>query len=160
MRSTLAPTRTTRRLVTFTVACSIVFTIGTALHNFVVIDTAVIEAMMREAGETDPAAAAPSFLLGFRIVGTAYILGNALGVVAIWKRRWWLLWTVLAVNVSQALGWIMIPPTMWSVVREQHGVIGLLPSAVTDGGAVILALVLLAVLVRHRTPWAQIRKDR
>lgn len=37
---------------------------------------------MRKVGEPDPAAATPSFLLGFRIVGTPYVLG----ILAIWKR--------------------------------------------------------------------------
>ncbi|GIG64400.1 hypothetical protein [Phytomonospora endophytica] len=159
MKSTLTPTPTTRRLVTFTVACSLAFTVGTALHNFAVIDTTFIEEMMRRAGETDPAAAAPAFTTGFRIVGTAYVLGNALGMLALWKRNWWLLWTVLAVNVSQSLGWFMIPSGMWSLAREEYGVAGLIPSVVTDGGAAVLALVLIVALVRHRTPWAQIRED-
>lgn len=95
------------------------------------------------------------FTTGFQIVGTGYILGNAAGLLAWWYRPAWLYWLVLAVNLTQGLGWLMIPADMWSVVRDRYGVAGVLPSAVTDGGAVLLALLLLAALVRYRRTWAR-----
>jgi hypothetical protein len=152
-----APSRWTRPLLLLTGICSIVFLIGTTLHNFVVVDTQLIEAMMREAGAEDPAGEAPGFTTGFRVVGCAYMLGNALGVLAFWSRATWLFWVVLGVNLTQGLGFVMIPGEMWSVASDRYGVAGILPSAVTDGGAALLTLVLLAALVRYRAPWAQER---
>lgn len=138
-----------------TAIASVVFTLGTALHNFAVIDAAVIEEMMRRAGGADPAGDAPGFTTGFRIVGTLYILGNAAGVLAWWRRPAWLYWVVLAVNLTQGLGWLMIPSEMWSVVADRYGLVGTLPSAVTDAGGALLALVLIGALVRYRRTWAR-----
>lgn len=135
---------------------SLVFAVGTALHNFAVIDVAVVEEMMRRAGGADPTGDAAGFTTGFRIVGTAYLLGNAAGILAWWHRPAWLYWLVLAVNLTQGLGWLFIPPDMWAVVRERYGTAGVLPSAVTDGGAVLLTLVLVGALVRYRRTWARV----
>lgn len=143
----------TRRLQLVVGLCSVVFTVGTALHNFAVIDVSVIEEMMRSAGGADPAGEAPGFTSGFRLVGSFYIAANAVGVLALWFRPRWLYWWVLAVNVTQGLGWVMIPPQMWSVAAEHHGAAAVLPSAVTDGGAVLLSIVLIVALVRHRAVW-------
>ena len=157
-RARLVPSRWTGPLTVFTAVCSIVFTLGTALHNFAVIDSGVIEEMMRRAGGADPAGDAPGFTTGFRIVGSIYIAGNAVGILALRSRASWLFWTVLTVNATQGLGWVMIPPQMWSVTYDRYGIAGVLPSAVTDGGGAVLALVLLATLVRYRTSWARLRR--
>ncbi|MEU6858580.1 hypothetical protein AB0B28_06885 [Glycomyces sp. NPDC046736] len=149
--------RTGRRMQVFIGVFAVVFTIGTALHNFLIIDTAVIEQMMREAGGADPAGDAPGFLSGFRVVGTVYIVANAVGIAALWARPKWLYWWVLAVNATQGLGWVMIPTVMWSVVADRYGPLGILPSAVTDGGAVVVAIVMIAVLVRSRAVWGMAR---
>ncbi|OPF84760.1 hypothetical protein VT50_0201800 [Streptomyces antioxidans] len=154
------PTSATRTLQVVTAVCSLLFALGSALHGFAVIDTSVIEEMMRRAGGADPAGDAPGFTTGFRIVGTVYVVGNALGVLALWSRSQVLYWWVLAVNVTQGLGWVMIPSEMWTVVSDRYGAWGVLPSAVTDGGAVVLSVVLLVALVRFRTPWAQRRAVR
>jgi len=153
----LAPSPVTRKLQIFTAGCSLIFAVGSALHGFAVVDTGLIEDMMRLAGGADPAGDAPGFTTGFRIVGTVYILGNALGVLALYSRSRALYWWILAVNVTQALGWVMIPAQMWTVVNSEYGIAGILPSAVTDGGAVIVSLVLLGALVAFRAPWAQRR---
>lgn len=151
------PSTWTRPLQILVGICSIVFTIGTTLHNFAVVDTQLIETMMREAGGDDPAGAAPGFTTGFRIVGCLYMLGNALGILAFWIRPAWLFWVVLAVNLTQGAGYFMIPPEMWTVAQDRYGVVGVLPSLVTDGGAAILTLILIVSLIRFRTTWARER---
>jgi hypothetical protein len=142
-----------RKLQIVVALCSIVFTIGTALHNFAIVDTRLIETMMRMEGGADPTGDAPGFTTGFRLVGCVYILGNALGVRTFWFRSRTVWWTVFAVNATQALGFVMIPSSMWTAVADRYGVAGLLPSAVTDGGGLLLALAMIAVMVRFRAPW-------
>ena len=128
---------------------------GTTLQNFAVVDAQLIETMMREAGGADPAGDAPGFTAGFRVVGGIYMLGNALGILAYWSRATWLFWVVLVVNATQGLSFVMIPPEMWTTALDRYGVPGLLPSAITDGGAAIVAVVPVVALVRYRSPWAQ-----
>lgn len=132
------PTAATRKMQVLVAICSLVFAAGSALHNFAVVDTQLVGDMMRMAGGADPVAAAPGFTTGFRVVGTVYIIGNALGVLALWSRARRLWWLVLAVNATQALGFALIPGEMWTAASDRYGVAGVLPSAVTDGGAVIL----------------------
>lgn len=156
--SVLTATPWTIRAQIIAGVCSLVFAIGSALHNFVIIDSSVIEEMMRAAGGTDPAGDAPGFTSGFRLVGDVYIAANAVGIAALWSRASWLYWWVLAVNVTQGLGWVMIPSQMWPVVADRYGFAGVLPSAVTDGGAVLLAIGLIALLVKYRTTWARDRR--
>ncbi|MEV4119765.1 hypothetical protein [Micromonospora sp. NPDC049645] len=149
------PTRFTVPLQTLVVACSIVFVIGTTLQTFVIIDEQAVVDMMRRAGASAERATAdaPAFLLGFRLVGCAYIVGNALGLLAR-SGRAWLFWVVLLVNVTQAAGVVAVPPEVFEVTRERFGVPGLLPSWMTDGGAAVLSLILVASLVVCRAPWA------
>lgn len=139
-----------RWLAVLTAVCSVVFTVGTAVHGFVIIDADLVAEMMRRVGS---AGSADGFTLGFRLVGAAYVVGNALGILAFWRQPRWLFWVVLAVNATQGLGWVRIPPVMWTVVFERYGVPGLLPAAITDGGGALLALVFLAVLLIRLRPW-------
>ncbi|HLR95240.1 MAG TPA: hypothetical protein VK053_11985 [Jiangellaceae bacterium] len=55
-------------------------------------------------------------------------------------------------NLTQGLGYFMIPSQMWSAALDRYGAVGVLPSLVTDEGAAILAIVLIAGLVRFRAP--------
>lgn len=151
---TLVESRWSAPLGRMVAVASLVFAIGTALHNFAVIDRDVIEEMMGRAGEADPSRAAPGFTTGFQLVGSLYIVGNAAGVLAWRHRPAWLYWLALAVNASQGLGWLMIPPEMWSVVEDRYGIVGILPSAVTDAGGALLAILLVVGAVRFRRPWA------
>ncbi|QHV83580.1 hypothetical protein C3K23_00105 (plasmid) [Streptomyces sp. 604F] len=151
----VVPTPGTRRLQILVAICSLVFAVGSALHNFAVVDTQLVEDMMRMAGVSHPVAAAAGFTASFRVVGTVYIIGNALGVLALWSRARWLWWLVLAVNATQALGFAVIPGEMWAAASGRYGVAGVLPGAITDGGAVILTLVMLITAVKYRTVWAQ-----
>lgn len=132
---------------------SAVFTIGTAVQCFVIVDTDTLERMMELA---DPASAdaMPWFLITFRLVGCLYILGNAVGVLAVLRRPWpWLFWLVLCVNATQAVGLVLVPPEMYTVANERFGIAGILPTLVTDGGAVVLVVVLMAVFAATRAPW-------
>jgi hypothetical protein len=147
-------TRWTRPLQRAVGICSIIFLIGTTLHNFAVVDVHLIETMMRAAGGADPVGDAPGFTTGFHIVGTVYMLGNALGILAFWSRATLLWWVVLAVNLTQGLGYIMIPPEMWTAARDRYGLPGILPSVITDGGAAILTLVMVIAFAKYRRPWA------
>lgn len=153
----LTPTNATRGLQVLVASCSLAFAAGSALHNFAVVDTALIETMMRMAGGADPAGEAPGFTTGFRVVGCVYIAANAASVLAFWSRSTLLWWLVLTVNFTQGLGYLLIPRQMWTVVFDRYGIAGVLPSAVTDGGAFLLFVVLLVAMVRRRAPWAQRR---
>ncbi|SDS68863.1 hypothetical protein [Microlunatus soli] len=140
--------------------CSIVFTIGTVLQNFVIINRRAVEQMMVLAGQSAEAAsaAAPGFLTGFRIVGCVYILGNAIGILALRRRNaTWLFWVVLAVNLTQAAGVVMIPPEVFRASIALYGPAGILPSVITDGGALLVTVLLVIVLIRHRRPWGPAR---
>jgi hypothetical protein len=142
----------TRQLRILVAVCSAVFTIGTALQNFVIVDLALLEQTMRLAGQTADEAArnAPGFLTGFRLVGCVFIVGNAVGLLAL--RGWtWVFWVVLAVNVGQAAGVFMIRYEVFEASIDAYGFAGILPTVITDGGALVLAVILVASLVRARS---------
>src|SRR5690554_1454193 len=94
----LTDSTATRKLQITIFICSIIFTIGTAIHNFIIINPSLIETMMQMAGVADPASEASGFTFGFRIVGCIYIIGNALGIMALTSRSRILWWIILAVN--------------------------------------------------------------
>ncbi|MFJ4102183.1 hypothetical protein [Amycolatopsis japonica] len=131
------------RLVT--VLCSIVFVLGTTLQNYVIIDLDLIEASMRLKGADT--ADAPTYLSALRLVGNVFIAGNALGLL-VWFGWRWLFWPVLAFNVAQAFGVFVVPFEVHRAAIAEHGWPGVLPSLVTDGGAVILSIVLITAYVR------------
>lgn len=139
---------------------SVVFTVGTALQNFVIVNDETMQRMMVLAGTAPESAAeqAPGFVAGFRIVGCLYIVGNALGMLALRRRpSAWLFWVVLAVNVTQAAGVAVVPSEMFTAAQERFGVAGTLPSLVTDGGAVLLAPLLIAGSVATRASWGRVK---
>ncbi|MYW89456.1 hypothetical protein G3I59_02100 [Amycolatopsis rubida] len=146
------PTAWTPPLQIATVVCSLVFTVGTILQNFVIIDLDMLRLAMRSAGAS--ASDAPGFLTGLRTVGCLYIVGNAAGLLAL-RGRTRTFWVVVAVNVTQAAGVFAIPPAVFDASVTLYGPAGILPSVITDGGAALLALALLGSLVVFRTPWAQ-----
>jgi|GEM_PF-2143166 len=156
--TTHTPTIWTRRLQILVAVCSLIFTIETAIQNFVIVDLEMLEHTMQLAGSTPAEAAddAPGFLFGFRIVGTLFIIGNALGMLALTGRNW-VFWLALVVNIGQAAGVVMIPPEVFEATNDIHGPAGLLPTIVTDGGALLLVIVLIASYVKYRTPWARAR---
>ncbi|PXX71194.1 hypothetical protein DFR70_101616 [Nocardia tenerifensis] len=138
---------------------SVVFVVGTVVQGFVIVNRETLGEMMVLAG-ADPGGA-DGFLVGFRVVGCVYAVGNAVGVLALWRRPWgWLFWVVLGVNGTQAVGLIVVPPEMFAAARAEFGWVGVLPSLVTDGGAAIVAVVLLGVLAVTRRPWGQPKDPR
>lgn len=150
------PTAWTRPLRIATVVCSLVFTLGTILQNFLVIDLDMLRLALQSAGAS--ASDAPGFLLGLRIVGCLYIVGNAIGLLALTDRTW-TFWVAVAVNVTQAAGVLAIPAAVFDASVSLYGPAGILPSVITDGGAALLALALLGSFVVFRTPWAQRRQS-
>ncbi|MEV0676488.1 hypothetical protein AB0I60_08180 [Actinosynnema sp. NPDC050436] len=162
-RTGVRPGRWTSTLLVLTGIASLVFTAGTAVQAFVVVDEQTLTRMMVVAG-TPPGAAAeqvPGFLLGFRAVGCLYLVGNALGVLALRGRPdRWLFWVVLITNATQAAGVVMVPPAMSVAARERFGVVGALPSLVTDLGALVLVVVLVVASVATRAAWGQVRQQR
>jgi hypothetical protein len=137
--------------------CSVIFMLGTALHGFVITDVSVLERTMVLAGQSPYQAAenAPGFLAGFRIVGAVFVAGNALGLLAL-RCGGWLFWVVLAVNAGQAAGVVLVPFEMFEAVVAEYGWVGVLPSVVTDGGALIVVVVMLSTVltrVRRRRRW-------
>lgn len=159
-RARYQPTRWTRRLQLLVTGCAVVFTIGTALQNWIFVDLTMMEHAMRLAGQSasEAAASAPGFLSGLRLVGTAYVLGNAVGLLALWGRAW-VFWVVLAVNLTQGIGWfITMPPVVLEAQGATPGARALVTTVVVDGGALLLTVVLVASLVAFRGPWAR-RKE-
>lgn len=149
------------RLLITTGLASVVFTIGTALHAFVIVNAETLERMMVLAGTTPNAADAQGFLTAFRAVGCLYIAGNAIGILALQgKPRKWLFWVVITVNATQAAGLMMVPPEMFTAVEERFGPAGTLPSIITDGGAAVLALTLMTSALLTRSTWAWGRPAR
>jgi hypothetical protein len=150
---------TARRLQLTTAVASAVFTVGTTVQNFVIINLELIRHSMRLAGlsPADAAAQAPDLLILLRLVGALFIVGNAIGMLA--PCGWtWVFWTALVVNIGQAAGpFGMIPPAVYRASVDLYGPAGLLPTVITDGGAVLLALALLFGLIRYRTAWARPR---
>ncbi|QXV63364.1 hypothetical protein [Amycolatopsis sp. TNS106] len=137
----------TSKIRLVTVLCSIIFVAGTTLQNYVIIDVDLIESSMRLKGvDTGDA---PAYLGALRLVGNVFIVGNALGLL-VWFRWPWLFWPVLAVNVGQAFGVYVVPFEVHRAAITEHGWPGVLPSLVTDGGAVILSIVLIVAYVRAR----------
>ncbi|MEV6559461.1 hypothetical protein AB0M22_27345 [Nocardia sp. NPDC051756] len=154
---TLAPGKWTNTLLLLAGSASIVFTIGTALQAFVIINHHTLTQMMILAN-ADPAGA-EGFLLAFRLVGCAYLIGNAIGILALRRHpSTWLFWLILAVNATQAAGLIAVPPEMFTAAQAEYGWPGTLPSLITDTGAALLALTLLSTLALTRTPWGQVRR--
>ncbi|WP_280233456.1 hypothetical protein [Nocardia cyriacigeorgica] len=148
--------RWTVPLMVFAGVASVVFTVGTAIHGFVVVTPGTLERMMVLA-DADPSGA-DGFLTLFRAVGIVYVVGNAVGVLALRRRpRVWLFWVIVVVNATQAVGLVMVPPEMFTAARERFGVAGVLPSLVTDGGAAVVALVLLGSLIATGTVWGRAR---
>lgn len=99
----MTSTAWTRRLQILTAVGSFVFTIGTALQTFVVVDLDLLKQTMQLAGMTavEAAESAPGFRTGFRVVGCLFLVGNALGMLA--PQGWtWVFWLVIAINVGQA----------------------------------------------------------
>ena len=145
-----------RRLQVLTAVCSAVFAVGTAVQTFVIIDDALVTHAMQLAGAPDAAARAPGFVAVLRAVGIGYLVGNALGVLAVTGRTW-VYRLVLAVNVTQAAGVVagLVPPVVLQASIELYGPAGVLPTLVTDGGAAVLVLVLLAFAARYRGAWAR-----
>ncbi|QVQ50753.1 hypothetical protein J4H86_17960 [Spiractinospora alimapuensis] len=150
----------TRRLQWLTVACSVVLTIGTTLQNFVIVDAEMLSHSMRLAGLSAAEADAESagFLVGFRVVGCAFIVGNALGLLAL-RGDTWVFWLVVAVNAGQAAGVVAVPPEVFRASIDLYGPAGILPTVVTDGGALLLLVTLLVSLVVFRAPWARRRVE-
>ncbi|MEC3895403.1 hypothetical protein ACFV4I_10800 [Nocardiopsis alba] len=148
----------TRRLQILVFVCSLVFTIGTTLQNFVIVDAAMLRHTMELAGlgPAEAAESVPGFLTGFRAVGCVFIVGNALGMFALWGRPW-VYWWALAINAGQAAGVVMIPPEVFRASADLYGPAGLLPTLITDGGALVLLVVLLGFLLAYRTTWARRR---
>jgi hypothetical protein len=67
----------------------------------------------------------------------------------------WVFWVAVAVNVTQAFGVVAIPGEFWDAANNEYGLIGFLPSLVTDGGALILSVLLVGSFVVYRTTWAR-----
>lgn len=113
---------------------------------------------MRLSGMTDAeaAAAAPGFLNGFRAVGVVYIVGNAIGLLAL-QGKSWVFWVVLAVNATQAAGVFVLPDAVITAQQQFRGGAAYWTTIIVDGGALLLTLVLLISLARFRTTWARER---
>lgn len=136
------PTVWTRRLQLLTAIYSVVTTVGTALVLGYV--TPEVLQLRTEASAADIA----GFLPGFRAVGVAFLVLNAIGIAALWNKTW-IFWVTLLTNLAQAVGFF----TVDFEVTGMRG-FGVLGTYVTDGGGGLLGLVLLGFAIRYRGAWA------
>lgn len=159
VRAERVPTVWTRRLQTVTFAFAVILTIGTALQNFVFVDRELIELAMRYSGSSpeEIESDAPGFLLGFRVVGTLYIIGNAVGLLA-FTGKTWVYWVAIVVNATQAMGVVgAIPPEVLNAMQDLDGGAAYITTLIVDGGGLLLAVVLIGFFIKFRNPWAQTR---
>lgn len=49
------------------------------------------------------------------------------------------------------IAFLLIPSSMWTAVNDLYGVLGILPSAITDGGTIILSSVMIVSMFKYRT---------
>ncbi|ADD45375.1 hypothetical protein [Stackebrandtia nassauensis] len=136
------PTVWTRRLQLLTAVYSVVTTVGTAIVLGYVTPEVLAERTTASAAEID------GFLPGFRAVGVTFLVLNALGIAALWNRRW-IFWVAMLTNLAQAVGF-------FTVDFETTGMrdLAVLGTWITDGGGGLLGLVLLGFLIRYRSAWA------
>lgn len=150
------PTQWTRPLQLLTAACAVAFTMGTVLNVFVVTPD-VVEHSMRLSGmgTAEAANATESFYTVYLVVGILYIIGNALGVLAL--RGWaWVFWLAVVVNLTQGFGVLgAVPPEIFQALEAKYGTIGVVPTLIVDGGGLILAIILIGSFVKFRTAWAR-----
>ncbi|MGH8875940.1 MAG: hypothetical protein ACRD0P_01125 [Stackebrandtia sp.] len=139
------PTVWTRRLQLLTAIYSVVTTVGTAI----VLGYVTPEVLAERTDAT--AAQIVGFLPGFRAVGIAFLVLNAVGIAALWNKTW-IFWVALLTNLAQGVG-------MFTVDFETTGMrdLAVIGTWITDGGGGLLGLVLLASLIRYRTAWAHTR---
>lgn len=152
----------THRLQLSTFACSFVFAICTILQGWMVINPETVELSLRLAGRTaaEAAAEAPGLLTGCRMVAACYLVGNSLGMFAL-RGSAWSFWAALLVNLTQAgspLG--LIPAEIYRAALQSYGPVGLLPTVVIGGGAIVLIIALIAGIVPFREIWADLRAAR
>ena len=156
-----ASTMWTRPLQVLTSACAIVFTTGTILWGLIMATTNAVERSMRLSGMSAAEAAdaaSGSFAIVGLVSGVVYIIGNALGILAL--KGWnWVFWVAVVINLTQGLGAAlgMVPPAVFHVVADEYGFVGTLPSRITDWGGLVLAIILIASFAIFRTPWARRR---
>lgn len=94
------------------------------------------------------AAEIDSGLLRFRVVGVVFLFANMVGIYALTGKRW-IFYFVLVLDLIQGIGFLTFDPA-------EKGVSGLatVGSVVTDGGGGLLAIALLAFLIRYRRSWS------
>lgn len=149
----------THRLQLLTFTCSFVFAICTILQGWMVINPETVELSLRLAGRTaaETAAEAPGLLTECRMVAAYYLAGNALGMFAL-RGSAWSFWAALVVNLTQAgspLG--LIPAGVYRAALQSYGPVGLFPTVVIGGGAIVLIIALISGIVPFREIWADIR---
>jgi hypothetical protein len=132
---------------------SIIFTIGTFIHNFFIINVSLIKIMMQNSNIQEIDIEAIKFTNNFRIIGCIYIIGNSIGIVSfkiVLKIFWWV---ILIINFTQGLGFIMIPKIFWEIVFKEYGLLGLLPTIITDGGGLILSILMSFYSIKYKSTW-------
>ena len=136
------PTVWTRRLQLLTSVYSVVTTVGTALVLGYVTPE-VLELRTSASPEQIEA-----FLPGFRAVGVAFLVLNAIGIAALWNKTW-IFWVAMLTNLAQAVGF-------FTVDFDTTGMrdLAVLGTWITDGGGGLLGLVLLGFGIRYRSAWA------
>jgi hypothetical protein len=132
---------------------SIIFTIGTFVHNFFIINTSLIKIMMQNSNVQEIDMEAIKFTNNFRMIGCIYIIGNSIGIVSfkILLKIFW--WVILIINFTQGLGFIMIPKIFWEIVFKEYGLLGLLPTIITDGGGLILSIIMIFYSIKCKSAW-------
>jgi hypothetical protein len=145
--------KTTKNLQKIIGSGSIIFTMGTFIHNFFIINVPMIKTVMQNSNVQEVDIEAIKFTNNFRIIGCIYIIGNSIGIVSfkiVLKIFWWV---ILIINFTQGLGFIMIPKIFWEIVFKEYGLLGLLPTIITDGGGLILSTLMFFYSIKYKSVW-------
>ncbi|MEW9556515.1 hypothetical protein [Nonomuraea sp. NPDC050783] len=135
-------------LLRATFACSFVFAIAILGYGWTVTSPETTALALRLAGRSaaEAPAALPRLLAHLRAVIAILVAGNVLGMSAL-RGSTWSYWVALLVNLTQ--GGVLsslVPGQVHQAVLQRYGFAGLLPIVVTGGGAVLLAVALIARL--------------
>ncbi|UBU17393.1 hypothetical protein [Nonomuraea gerenzanensis] len=144
-----------RRLQLFTFGCSFTFALCSLFQGWLVINDETVQLSLRLAGRT--AAEAPDLVSQFRVVAAYYVAGNTLGMFAL-RGSAWSFWATLLINLTQVTGPLgLIPAQVHRAALELHGPVGLVPTVVVCGGALVLTVTLMAHIIPCREIWADLK---
>jgi hypothetical protein len=132
---------------------SIILTAGTFFHNFLIINENLIFEMMKFSAVENVLKESITFTRNFRIIGCIYIIANFCGVLSVKYCNKFIWSIILITNFTQGLGFIMIPPIVWKTIYNHYGILGLIPTVITDGGGLIIFSIMIVFMLKYKSLW-------